>query len=58
MRSAPGSTSVEAPGEPVRNLAFTGLGGERIYVRAFVRERGKYIRSNLDWTREFVAAAR
>lgn len=35
------------------NRAWTALGGERVFVRAFIRDRGKYARSTTDWLSEF-----
>ncbi len=51
--------AVEAPATtdaPAPRTAFTALGGERVYLRAFERQRGKYTRTNNDWLRDFTAA--
>lgn len=34
---------------------WSSLGGERVFVRAFARDRGTYARSSNDWLREFAA---
>ena len=44
----PAAPAVEKPG-------WSSLGGERVFVRSFTRERGSYARSTNDWLREFAA---
>lgn len=61
VRQAPGAGRLEAPdpdGGPARTATFTAHGGERVFVRAFARERGKYLRATNDWTRDFATTAR
>jgi hypothetical protein len=41
--------------EAFRAEAWTALGGERVFVRSFVREGGKYARSTQDWLRQLAA---
>lgn len=57
IRQTPGNPAGVEPAaaDVAGNTAFTGLGGERVFVRAYVRERGRYARSANDWTREFLA---
>jgi hypothetical protein len=44
-------------GEAAPAEAWTALGSERVYVRSFAREGGKYIRVNRDWLREVATAS-
>lgn len=56
VRQAPGGGTAPTadPEDTARHAsAFTALGEERVFVRAFQRENGKYARANTDWTREF-----
>ncbi len=51
----------ELAGRPSDEIAampvpeWTALGGQRVFVRSFIRERGKYTRSTTDWLRELAA---
>ncbi len=63
LRDAPGTVlEVEMqpgpetpPVPPPEKVRWSSLGGERVFVRSFVRERGSYARSSNDWLREFAA---
>jgi hypothetical protein len=63
LRAAPGpSLEAEGPPEPealpapaADKSGWSSLGGERIFVRAFTRERGTYARSTNDWLRELAS---
>jgi len=62
LRAAPGLApdAIEIagpePSAPAPDTAgWSSLGGERIFVRSFTRERGSYARSTNDWLREFAA---
>ncbi len=49
------TTAIGQPGnadDAVSAQAWTALGGERVFVRSFVRDGGKYARSSNDWLRE------
>ncbi|MGH8016790.1 MAG: hypothetical protein ACREIA_00605, partial [Opitutaceae bacterium] len=52
------TTAIGHPGamdDAVAAEAWTALGGERVFVRSFVRDGGKYARSSNDWLREVAA---
>lgn len=60
LRQAPGTLpepeaqGPETPPVVTRDApGWSSLGGERVFVRAFIRERGTYARSSNDWLREF-----
>lgn len=62
LRDAPGIVEAEsqagletAPVAAPEKARWSSLGGERVFVRSFVRERGTYARSSNDWLREFAA---
>ncbi|HEX9782653.1 MAG TPA: hypothetical protein VGA56_07970 [Opitutaceae bacterium] len=42
-------------GDNITSPAWTALGGERVFVRSFTRDGGKYARSTNDWLREVAA---
>ena len=57
MRNAPGAEpAAPARSQPAGSAAptFTSIGGERVYLRAFRRERGRYVPAQVDWTQEFL----
>jgi hypothetical protein len=63
LRAAPGP-SLEAEGQAGQETpavaapdksGWSSLGGERIFVRSFTRERGTYARSSNDWLRELAS---
>lgn len=64
LRQAPGTltdSDLQAGPEtapnatPPEKAGWSSLGGERVFVRSFTRERGTYARSTNDWLREFAA---
>lgn len=54
MRNAPGAEPAATPRADAAGApsTFTSI-GERVYLRAFRREGGRYVPAKIDWTREF-----
>lgn len=62
LRQAPGAAPTdemaggpESAPTPPEKAGWTSVGGERVFVRSFTRERGAYARSSNDWLRELAA---
>jgi len=64
LKQAPGALEAvpsgvdSAEGPPTTEVnGWSSLGGERVFLRAFTRERGSYARSTNDWLRELAVNA-